>query len=405
MVFGRNVAFFAAVAIVTTSASALELIGSEVPSACQQICMPVVLLSGACATAERKVLGTPPPPGTAIPSSSTQSPPAATPPSSSLPPPPSSSSNPLSSSTPPLPPAPPESIPSVPPPPTPTPATTQPPATPPAAAPALPTSGPPVQLTPSPGTPPAEATSPPPQPTPTEPATTSAARRSREDKDDRSSSSSRELNFGPAANSFLAALSSAKADRQRKGKQRDVDAADNDPALPTAVPGLESAQKRALGGRDSAVGRRQENVEHDQFQRACYCRNLSFDVSGISGLCGSCMAQSSNTEQERKGLADANSILAKCGFPTATYQPDAAKQAAGITLVAVMPSRMPSNDPGGLVFVPGTLPTGDGPVPATSGSGDGQGPVQRGGVGEMATSGSLAVLIAVCWALLALVAI
>ncbi|TLD15239.1 hypothetical protein PspLS_10656 [Pyricularia sp. CBS 133598] len=436
MVFRRNAAFFVAVALATTSASAMELVGSEVPAACQQICMPVVLLSGACATAERKVLGNSSPPAAVPPSSPppSSSPPSSAPtssapPSSPPPPPPPESSRsssstpsvppppPVTTSPPPPPPSPPVSSPSAPPPTTPPPATTQPPANPPAA-PAPPASvPPPAQLTPSPENPPPETTPPPPPPqlTPTEPATTSEpSKRGRKGKGERSSSSSRELKFGPAAESFLAALSSANADR-RKGKQRDVDGADNDPSQPTAAPGSESARKREVSGRDSAVGRRQapsaeKSVEHDQFQRACYCRNLSFDVSGISGLCGSCIAQNSNTEQERKGLADANSILAKCEFPTATYKPDAAKQAAGITLVAVMPSRMPPNDPGGMVFIPGMMPKGGGaatgPVPATdSGSGDGQGAVQRGGVGEMAISGSLAVLTAVCWALLALVAV
>lgn len=147
---------------------------------------------------------------------------------------------------------------------------------------------------------------PPPQLTPTEPPTSAEPKRGRKGKDERSSSSSsKEIKFGPAAESFLAALSSANSDR-RKGKQRDVDPADNDPSLPTAAPGSESDRKRDLSGLDGAVGRRQapsaeQNVEHDQFQQACYCRNPSFDVSSISGLCGSCIAQNAKTEQERKG--------------------------------------------------------------------------------------------------------
>ncbi|TLD04042.1 hypothetical protein PgNI_11169 [Pyricularia grisea] len=439
MVFRRNAAFFVAVALAATSASAMELTSSEVPAACQQICMPVVLLSGACATAERQVLGDHSSSGTAIPSSSTPSLPAAAPPSSpppsSAPPssaPPSSSppsSSPPSSSPPPPPPPPssspssssPTSIPpssvattSPPPPvsspsePSPTttpPATTQPPAT-----------TPPAATTAPPENSPSETT-PPPQLTPTEGVTTPAPGRSRKGEDDgSSSSSSSRIKFGPAAESFLAALSIGKSEREHKAKQQGAGVPGNYPPLPTPVPGSSSVLKRDLKGRDGAVGRRQasssgENSDHDQFQRACYCRNLSFDVSGISGLCGSCIDQNSKTDQERKGLADANGILSKCGFPTATYNSDSAKQAAGITLVAVMPSRVAANGTGGQVFVPGTMPKNEdasttSPVPSTkSGSRDGQDSVQKGGVGEMATSGSLAVLTAVCWAILALVAV
>lgn len=102
--------------------------------------------------------------------------------------------------------------------------------------------------------------------------------------------------------------------------------------------------------------RGRDDSPEDRAERFCMCRNTSFDVEGVTGLCASCLQQNGD-EDAGKGshsrgnanlrgwlltcgsaVEDINEIMSECAFSSTSYAPAAATAATGLTIVAMIPT-------------------------------------------------------------------
>ncbi|EJT78368.1 hypothetical protein GGTG_03469 [Gaeumannomyces tritici R3-111a-1] len=112
-----------------------------------------------------------------------------------------------------------------------------------------------------------------------------------------------------------------------------------------------------------------QRLEKASFRSACYCQNQSFDVAQISGLCANCILQHRcDGPGGRRAAFDSRRILAQCGFPQASFTPDSAKLVDGITIIALLPTRVASPPGGSTTTGPFFAPAAATrtPTPATS---------------------------------------
>ncbi|KAK1765923.1 hypothetical protein QBC33DRAFT_542899 [Phialemonium atrogriseum] len=110
--------------------------------------------------------------------------------------------------------------------------------------------------------------------------------------------------------------------------------------------------------------RGRDDSPEDRAERFCMCRNTSFDVEGVTGLCASCLQQNGDED----AVEDINEIMSECAFSSTSYAPAAATAATGLTIVAMIPT---------LAAKPTAL--------ASSSTGGGQG-ANGGGLGSSANS-------------------
>ncbi|KAK2599693.1 hypothetical protein N8I77_011426 [Diaporthe amygdali] len=82
-----------------------------------------------------------------------------------------------------------------------------------------------------------------------------------------------------------------------------------------------------------------EEVE-DLMKLQCMCANQSFDVGGATALCASCIDQKALPSDKADNMDDINEIMARCGFKSLIWTPDAAKTAPAVANVSVSASRL-----------------------------------------------------------------
>ncbi|KAL8382027.1 hypothetical protein RB595_006012 [Gaeumannomyces hyphopodioides] len=112
-----------------------------------------------------------------------------------------------------------------------------------------------------------------------------------------------------------------------------------------------------------------QRLEKASFRSACYCQNQSFDVAQISGLCANCVLHHRcDGPGGRKAAFDSRKIVSQCGFPQASFTPDSVKLVDGITIIALMPTRVASPPSGNTTTGPFFAPAAATrtPTPTTS---------------------------------------
>lgn len=82
-----------------------------------------------------------------------------------------------------------------------------------------------------------------------------------------------------------------------------------------------------------------EEVE-DLMKLQCMCTNKSFDVGGATALCASCIDQKGLPSDKADNMDDINEIMARCGFKSMVWTPEAAKTAPAIANASVSASRL-----------------------------------------------------------------
>lgn len=107
-------------------------------------------------------------------------------------------------------------------------------------------------------------------------------------------------------------------------------------------------------------------VEGDEAIEAdCVCKNTSFDVAMIGGLCAGCLAGNGGVNE------DMSTIMSQCGFTTSSYAETATAMVANVTVVATKPTRSATGSATGSVT--GTAATGTTSTTSTSTAGTGSG--------------------------------
>lgn len=82
-----------------------------------------------------------------------------------------------------------------------------------------------------------------------------------------------------------------------------------------------------------------EEVE-DLMKLQCLCTNKSFDVGGATALCASCIDQKGLPSDRDDNMDDINEIMARCGFKSMVWTPEAAETAPAIANASVSASRL-----------------------------------------------------------------
>lgn len=82
-----------------------------------------------------------------------------------------------------------------------------------------------------------------------------------------------------------------------------------------------------------------EEVE-DLMKLQCLCTNKSFDVGGSTALCASCIDQKGLPSDRADNMDDINEIMARCGFKSIMWTPEAADTARAVANVGVSASRL-----------------------------------------------------------------
>lgn len=82
-----------------------------------------------------------------------------------------------------------------------------------------------------------------------------------------------------------------------------------------------------------------EEVE-DLMKLQCLCTNKSFDVGGSTALCASCIDQKGLPSDRADNMDDINEIMARCGFKSMMWTPEAAETAPAVANVGVSASRL-----------------------------------------------------------------
>lgn len=82
-----------------------------------------------------------------------------------------------------------------------------------------------------------------------------------------------------------------------------------------------------------------EEVE-DLMKLQCICTNKSFDVGGATALCASCIDQKGLASDKADNMDDINEIMARCGFKSMVWTPEAAKTAPAVANASVSASRL-----------------------------------------------------------------
>ncbi|KAF2004716.1 hypothetical protein P154DRAFT_410462, partial [Amniculicola lignicola CBS 123094] len=74
--------------------------------------------------------------------------------------------------------------------------------------------------------------------------------------------------------------------------------------------------------------------DEERIESNCICKNTSFNVAGITGLCTSCMGQSFGTDT----CVEVDRIMSVCSFTTTSYAPSATSLLAQVTVQATKPT-------------------------------------------------------------------
>lgn len=82
-----------------------------------------------------------------------------------------------------------------------------------------------------------------------------------------------------------------------------------------------------------------EEVE-DLMKLQCLCTNKSFDVGGSTALYASCIDQKGLPSDRADNMDDINEIIARCGFKSMMWTPEAAETAPAVANVGVIASRL-----------------------------------------------------------------
>lgn len=82
-----------------------------------------------------------------------------------------------------------------------------------------------------------------------------------------------------------------------------------------------------------------EEVE-DLMKLQCLCTNRSFDVAGATALCASCIDQKGLPSDKADNMDDINEIMARCGFKSMMWTPEAAETAPAVANASVSASRL-----------------------------------------------------------------
>lgn len=82
-----------------------------------------------------------------------------------------------------------------------------------------------------------------------------------------------------------------------------------------------------------------EEVE-DLMKLQCLCTNKSFDVGGATALCASCIDQKGLPSDRGDNMDDINEIMARCGFKSMKWTPEAARTAPAVANASVSASRL-----------------------------------------------------------------
>lgn len=82
-----------------------------------------------------------------------------------------------------------------------------------------------------------------------------------------------------------------------------------------------------------------EEIE-DLMKLQCLCTNKSFDVGGATALCASCIDQKGLPSDRDDNMDDINEIMARCGFKSMVWTPEAAQTAPAVANVSVSASRL-----------------------------------------------------------------
>ncbi|KAG6364122.1 hypothetical protein INS49_005720 [Diaporthe citri] len=82
-----------------------------------------------------------------------------------------------------------------------------------------------------------------------------------------------------------------------------------------------------------------EEVE-DLMKLQCLCTNKTFDVGGATALCASCIDQKGLPSDKDDNMDDINEIMARCGFKSMVWTPEAAKTAPAVANASVSASRL-----------------------------------------------------------------
>ncbi|KAL2272675.1 hypothetical protein FJTKL_06231 [Diaporthe vaccinii] len=90
---------------------------------------------------------------------------------------------------------------------------------------------------------------------------------------------------------------------------------------------------------DADFNENNEEVE-DVMKLQCLCTNKSFDVGGATALCASCIDQKGLASDKDDNMDDINEIMARCGFKSMVWTPEAAETAPAVANVTVSASRL-----------------------------------------------------------------
>lgn len=82
-----------------------------------------------------------------------------------------------------------------------------------------------------------------------------------------------------------------------------------------------------------------EEVE-DLMKLQCICTNKSFDVGGATALCASCIDQMGLPSDKDDNMDDIKEIMARCGFESMVWTPEAAQTAPAVANASVSASRL-----------------------------------------------------------------
>lgn len=85
-----------------------------------------------------------------------------------------------------------------------------------------------------------------------------------------------------------------------------------------------------------------DNIEEveDLMKLQCICTNKSFDVGGATALCASCIDQKGLPSDRDDNMDDINEIMARCGFESMVWTPEAVATAPAVADASVSASRL-----------------------------------------------------------------